>query len=509
MRGRSIFHLIAFVFAACLAAPTSSDARTVRVPSDHGTIQAGIDAASEGDTILVAPGTYTGEGNRNVLITLTDFVLVSEAGAEATIIDAESSGQCVTLSPVAGSSGVLDGFTFTHATGDSTHKSAVNYWRFSANETIGGLTIQNCDFVENYNGALYLHSGTEKLISNCSFVRNEGVTAPGIYARTLLWRGGDGEMRIVGCEFSSNRSTSGSGALTFERGEDNREWIVERCDFTDNVGGDMGGAISMLLAGGGAELVNCQFVGNDDTMAGAVFINGGQPHFNAITNCTFVDNASEVGAAVMIGLVSDRISNSVFRGNLPSQVWRLDGGTVQYSNVEDGYAGEGNIDADPLFADAINGDYRLTEGSPCIDTGTAEGAPDIDFEGGPRPVGDGYDMGADEFGEGGTPCDLEVALSNYPASVERGGTLAFRASATNDCDDPLTFDRAVMNITGPASLEQILYDGAPFTVAGRVGKNMSLGIPSGAPLGTYAVEVTIYRDGQAIDADAFEVDVTG
>ena len=182
---------------------------------------------------------------------------------------------------------------------------------------------------------------------------------------------------------------------------------------------------------------------------------------------------------------------------------------VTYTNVQGGFVGEGNIDEDPLFADAANGDFHLADGSPCIDTATDVGAPAVDFEGDPRPIGNGYDMGADEFGGGGVPCDLEVALSNYPASVVRGGRLAFTASVTNGCDDDLTFDRAVMNITGPASLEKDLYNGAPFTVVGSVTKDLSFGVHPGAPFGTYTIEVTTYRDGAAIDADVFDVDITG
>jgi hypothetical protein len=44
-----------------------------------------------------------------------------------------------------------------------------------------------------------------------------------------------------------------------------------------------------------------------------------------------------------------------------------------------------------------NGDYHLTADSPCIDTGTSEGAPSDDIDGDTRPQGQGYDMGADEF----------------------------------------------------------------------------------------------------------------
>jgi hypothetical protein len=58
-----------------------------------------------------------------------------------------------------------------------------------------------------------------------------------------------------------------------------------------------------------------------------------------------------------------------------------------------------------LFVDAANGDFRLADGSPCIDAGTnaAPGLPDYDFEGDDRILdgdGDGtaiVDMGVDEF----------------------------------------------------------------------------------------------------------------
>ena len=129
-------------------------------------------------------------------------------------------------------------------------------------------------------------------------------------------------------------------------------------------------------------------------------------------------------------------------------------------------------------------------------------------------ISDGFRVPADLWlvkteGDGSPLCDLTVALSDYPASVARNGTLAFTATASNGCDDPLTFDRAVMNITGPASLDKTLYDGDPFTVVGSVGTDLSLGVPSRAPLGTYTVEVTIFRDGETIDADSFDVEVSG
>jgi parallel beta-helix repeat protein len=72
--------------------------------------------------------------------------------------------------------------------------------------------------------------------------------------------------------------------------------------------------------------------------------------------------------------------------------------TVAYSNLcgTSVWEGEGNINADPLFVDAANRDFHLTQLSPCIDTGIADRAPADDFDGKPRPRGGGFDMGAFE-----------------------------------------------------------------------------------------------------------------
>ena len=86
--------------------------------------------------------------------------------------------------------------------------------------------------------------------------------------------------------------------------------------------------------------------------------------------------------------------NCIFTGREKSIFMNLNG-DVRYSNIQGGYPGEGNIDADPLFVDPDHGDYHLQRGSPCIDSGTDTGL-DHDFDGNFRPIGD-YDMGAFEF----------------------------------------------------------------------------------------------------------------
>jgi hypothetical protein len=71
-----------------------------------------------------------------------------------------------------------------------------------------------------------------------------------------------------------------------------------------------------------------------------------------------------------------------------------------YSNIQNSTMpeGEANINVAPGFRDALGGDYSLAGGSPCIDAADPNATLAVDWEGDPRPTGDGYDMGADEFG---------------------------------------------------------------------------------------------------------------
>ena len=96
------------------------------------------------------------------------------------------------------------------------------------------------------------------------------------------------------------------------------------------------------------------------------------------------------------------VINSIIRGNGgagqiydPNKTMSL-----SYSNTP-GYSGNGIIDADPLFVDEANHDYRLSDGSPCIAAGTTSNAPSVDLEGNPRPSPSGTnpDMGAYEFSQ--------------------------------------------------------------------------------------------------------------
>ncbi|MCK4765772.1 MAG: carboxypeptidase regulatory-like domain-containing protein [Candidatus Aminicenantes bacterium] len=90
--------------------------------------------------------------------------------------------------------------------------------------------------------------------------------------------------------------------------------------------------------------------------------------------------------------------NVFYRPGSNEQV-EANGRVFTTGDIENGELGAGNIVRDPLFISPAwgkSGDYHLQLGSPAIDAGTAVGAPAIDLEGNPRPVGSGYDIGAYE-----------------------------------------------------------------------------------------------------------------
>ncbi len=107
------------------------------------------------------------------------------------------------------------------------------------------------------------------------------------------------------------------------------------------------------------------------------------------------DEATEGGTATVV--------NTILWGNQTNlKLDALSAVTVTYSDVgTDGapWPGEGNINADPLFRAPQSGIYRLLERSPCVDTATPVGAPDVDRLGVHRPHGEGHDRGAHEFFE--------------------------------------------------------------------------------------------------------------
>ena len=127
--------------------------------------------------------------------------------------------------------------------------------------------------------------------------------------------------------------------------------------------------------------------------------------YGAAIDAKYSSNAMVINSVIVNNQIGLEASNSSFIDVYNSILYHntfesyiYEDGLIQinYSTVESGYNGEGNIDADPIFTDADNGDYTLQPESPCIDAGTADidgdGIEDISNYFGTAP-----DMGAYEF----------------------------------------------------------------------------------------------------------------
>jgi hypothetical protein len=437
------------VAVAVLAGLARAD--TLDVPGQYPTIQAAIAAAHAGDTIVVQPGTYP----EALVLPAFSFSLLAPGGADVTVIDASGAEASVIRSFGSGTH-LVEGFTLTggHGTPDELGQTFGGgvYSAFSP-----GLTLRACNIRENrarIGGGVY-GRGT---LEDCEIVGNQGSDGGGGVYSTF------GGMRLVGCVVRENRATNGSG------GGLQGQFELEDTLVVGNSASVFGGGLYGSLTG--QPWTRVTFAGNSAESGGGCYLFGTSTA--VLTGTTFIGNtALASGGSVALATCSTGIPSvirsCVFIGNstagtpfslLPSQcvpaAARLEGCTflgemlagaltlegcivrglpapivsadaVSFSDVEGGWPGPGNIDADPLFADVAAGDVHLLAASPCRNAGNPspslpEGALDVDGE--PRVLEGRPDMGADEFADdcnGNSVPDWQDLLAGTSFDCEADG----------------------------------------------------------------------------------------
>jgi hypothetical protein len=250
--------------------------------------------------------------------------------------------------------------------------------------------------------------------------------------------------------------------------------MVINCIFTDNRVSN-GGAMSNYHDAN-PTLVNGVFWGNQATFGisnkgGAMMNYDSSP---TLVNCTLAYNVAEEGydpfggGIASVGSSNPMVVNCILWGNTAARDPQFSGpATVTYSDVEGGWPGEGNIDADPLFADAASGDFHLLSGSPCIDAadnaavpadacdidedGDTEEPLPFDLDGDPRLVDDPatddtgtgtppiVDMGAYEYQLEPLAIGIDIKPGSYPNSINLGSNGVVPVGILSDQDFDATW----------------------------------------------------------------------
>jgi len=530
------------------------------------TIQDMIDEAEEGDTVLVAPGTYTGDGNRDLNFQGKNIVLLSVDGPSETVLDCEFSACGFYFTQGEDISSIVDGFTIVSPNiGLIIDNSSplilecnVLYGASAINCSDGQLNVQNCSF--DMGGPSFLMSpvgiGNSYFnISNCTVIDNtttctggglhisnsEGYITDCIISGNYVeeWNGyaqGGGiysyesDIIIERCQISDNIcenvlfSSVEGGGIFCEYGSviisdclisDNLAeyggglylfgmdyWSVTDCDIIRNrtYTGGSGGGVSILSASPDYPFSGCLISGNRSNRGAGFFCSN--PQGFEISNCTIVYNTATEGGG--IACIQDHptvFTNCIAYNNSPNDFLLEECGEaiVNWTDIEGGWPGEGNIDEEPMFVAPEYGDYRLLWGSPCIDSGNPDSL-DLD--------GTRSDMGAHSFDQSK---ELIVYLSPETNEIALGETGCVKCTICNSKRHEKNFGTAAGVRCPDGSpwpgnpLEDAFYSSIP--PSSNLTREIEYRVPLGWLSGTYSLAAGVGYNGKIYDLDHFEFTV--
>lgn len=306
---------------------------------------------------------------------------------------------------------------------------------------------------DNYGGGILNYSQ----VINCDIFKNMAIGGGGVYnnygsiSHCQIYLNtarigdhdtcGGGVFNLVGtvshCKIYSNQIgfsgdiipvnvAKGGGVYTYDG-------VIEACKIYDNTNNmllNSGSEWSSYGAGvfsNKSNLVNCEIFGNIcsipdamntaekkdsgtlDSYGCGVFLDDG-----AMINCSVVNNqnrsnidpipVSNKGTGIYVSY--GNVQNSIIYHNQELDIYDYSGGRVAYSCFEtfsSGAEGTNCIHEAPQFMNASgvasSMDLRLKTNSPCIDSGSSDGAPAVDINGLTRPLKNGFDLGAHESPE--------------------------------------------------------------------------------------------------------------
>ena len=230
--------------------------------------------------------------------------------------------------------------------------------------SLSGLTFQHCAC------GVMVEGGATAALTRCVLTGNTSDGAGGL--------GDSGTATLTDCTITNNYAYGGDGGGLSNGGT----LTLTRCTVAGNSANTFGGG---LASWGTLTLTNCTFANNvSNDLGGAIFNQGPA----TLTGCTFTGNSAAGGVSVngvnfygggalFNNMPSPMLTDCILYGDSGGEIVSPYGGTITatFCDIQGGYAGTGNISADPLLSGlADNGGptqtMALRAGSPCLGAGT-------------------------------------------------------------------------------------------------------------------------------------------
>jgi hypothetical protein len=333
----------AIVFAALAALCAPAVARVILVPDSASTIQAGIDMASNGDTVLVAPGSYAENvswSGKSISLASHYLVTGDTTYIDSTVIDGNQTGTVIRCKTGVDTTALICGFTVRNGSSSGIYCNG-------GSPKITYNVIE--DNTASSDGAGVMMQGSSAPVIERDLIRHNqsGSWGGGIY----IFDGSSPRVRwnvlydngvTKGVTFLRRDQARTIAGRVVEPGKDPRPFATN---------------------GGGILITNYQ----------------GLVTKPLIHNNTIVDNvAASQGGGIFSNKAAPDIRNNIVVSNEGYGIYSADSTLVcnyndVWSNATDyggaASAGTGAISACAMFVDSVTHEYHLTSGSPCIDAG--------------------------------------------------------------------------------------------------------------------------------------------
>jgi len=336
------YKILVVVSIIFLSIITSIDvtAAVINVPADYPTIQQGINASADGDTVLVQPETYVENINfngHNIVLGSLFFTTQDTSYISSTIIDGNQAGTVVKFNGNFDNTTIIAGFTIQN--GRDHNYSAGIFCPEGANPSIINNIIRGNRLITEFlAGAGISCQRSSPMIANNLISQNISLGYP------------PGMGGGIGCFDHSNPLIRGN--------------VIVNNSADYGYGGGIFCYDSSPIISGNIIAGNI----SHDGLGGGISCLYSDP---IIINNTICYNTSMLGG----GLYSEEpvpiVRNTIIRDNVAEEDvnFYVTPPIITYSDIGGGWAGEGNIDCDPLFCDPPSGNYYLYAGSCCIGAG--------------------------------------------------------------------------------------------------------------------------------------------